>query len=388
MSGHEKGPEPVGTSLARALDRLGNTISERNRKQIEAEARPGESYDQAEARLRQEANRKEKPQGNQGGGKPAARVAVAGGPSDKRPKKGRAFKKAPPLAEDRQVQGDLFVANILDVTPKGDMASMEHPVFALRPGDKRIRSYEHNGNTLEVIPSGQGLATMHDKDVLLYCIGQIVEGRNRGRDPSRTVRVTAFDLLTVTNRGTGKDHYERLKAALNRLRGTTLNTTIRTGGKPVDEGFGLIDNWRIEREDESGRMVAIDITVSEWTYNAILAFEVLTYNRDYFRLRGGLERRLYELARKHCGLKQPKWPVGLELLKKKAGSGGPLKTFRQDIKQIAHSDHLPDYRIHYDDASDQVVFYLRSEAGHREQLADLFRSVTEAKDTKAKGKNR
>ncbi len=63
-------------------------------------------------------------------------------------------------------------------------------------------------------------------------------------------------------------------------------------------------------------MVAIKMTLSEWLYNAVAAREVLTLNRDYFRLDGGLERRLYELARKHCG-QQTKWAVRMELLHKK-----------------------------------------------------------------------
>lgn len=290
---------------------------------------------------------------------------------------------AKPLDEDRQTQADLFAGNILDVMPKGDAATMEHPVFALRAGDKRIRTYEHNGNTLEVFPSALGLATMHDKDVLLYCIGQVVEGINRGRQPSRTVRITAHDLLTVTNRGTGKTDYKRLRDALVRLRGTTLRTNIKQGGQSQDDIFGLIEEATIVREDASGRMVHIDITLSSWTYNAAVAMEVLTYNRDYFRLRGGLDRRLYELARKHCGA-QAKWTIGLELLKKKAGAGGPLWSFRQDIKQLVRSDHLPDYHIHYDEDADAVAFYLRGQAGHRKQLADLIRSVTQATSAKPK----
>jgi plasmid replication initiation protein len=66
-------------------------------------------------------------------------------------------------------------------------------------------------------------------------------------------------------------------------------------------------------------MVAIELRLSDWLYNAILGREVLTLNRHYFRLSGGLERRLYELARKHCG-HQVKWTIGVDLLHKKTGS--------------------------------------------------------------------
>jgi plasmid replication initiation protein len=76
----------------------------------------------------------------------------------------------------------------------------------------------------------------------------------------------------------------------------------------VTEGWG-------STTDE--RMIGVEITLSEWLYNDIAARERLTLNRDYFRLHGALERRLYELAHKHYD-HQAKWTVGTELLHKKA----------------------------------------------------------------------
>jgi len=46
-------------------------------------------------------------------------------------------------------------------------------------------------------------------------------------------------------------------------------------------------------------MQDIEITLSEWVYRSVISKNVLTLNRDYFRLRKPLERRMYELARKH-----------------------------------------------------------------------------------------
>lgn len=80
-------------------------------------------------------------------------------------------------------------------------------------------------------------------------------------------------------------------------------------------------------------MAAIELTLSELLYNAVTATEVLTLSRDYFRLRKGLERRLYELARKHCGL-QDQFVVGLEVLLKKLGAMCALKEFRRQIREM------------------------------------------------------
>lgn len=89
-------------------------------------------------------------------------------------------------------------------------------------------------------------------------------------------------------------------------------------------------------------MVAIELVLSEWLYRAILGHEVLTLNRDYFRLSGGLERRLYELARKHCG-HQSRWTISLPVLHTKSGAASVLFRFRQMIKTAAAANALPDY---------------------------------------------
>ena len=103
-----------------------------------------------------------------------------------------------PLLPDRQEQGDFFVCDIFDAAPKGDMASMAHPIFSLstKP-DHRIRRYEDETgkNYLEVRPSSDGLATIHDRDVLIYCISQIMAAINKGQEISQTVRLKAYDLL-------------------------------------------------------------------------------------------------------------------------------------------------------------------------------------------------
>lgn len=267
--------------------------------------------------------------------------------------------KQPRLLPQRHTTRDFFVADILDCAPKDDTATMEHPIFALSmQKDVRERRYEHNGNTVVIAPSTFGLATIWDKDILIYLISQLMEGGNRGRDDalSRKVRFTVYDYLVATNRGTGGDHYKRLEGGLDRLKGTTIKTDIRTGGVRLKQAFGLIDEWRIvERSPTDERMVACEVTMSEWLHHAVQAKEVLTISRDYFRLRGGLERRLYEIARKHCGY-QARWTVGLDLLHKKSGSQATLKEFRRAVKGIADTDVLPEYRLRYEDDSNRALF--------------------------------
>jgi plasmid replication initiation protein len=267
----------------------------------------------------------------------------------------------PKLLPDRHPVRDFFIADILDWAVKDDRHSMEHPFFSLsKKPDREIRKYEHNGVSVTVTPSVLGLATIWDKDILLYCISVLTEGLNQGRpDVSRTIRMRAYDFLVATNRHTGGRDYDLLTAALERLKGTNIRTDIETNGKRQRAGFGLIDNWQIVgRSGPRGRMAAVEITLNEWLFNAIVAREVLTLDRDYFRLDGGLERRLYELGRKHCGY-QPNWSLGLELLHKKSGSRAVLWKFREMLKRVVAADILPAYRIQYEPDSDRVTFHQR-----------------------------
>lgn len=263
-----------------------------------------------------------------------------------------------PLLPDRMQQGDFFVCDIFDAAPKGDMASMEHPIFSIatKP-DRHVRRYESGQNFVEITPSVKGLATVHDRDVLIYCISQCIAALNEEREVSPTIRFRAYDLLTATNRGTDGRGYEQLRAALERLRGTTITTNIITGGKEELDGFGLIDRFKIVRETRDGRMQEVEIRLSEWVFNAIRSREVLTLHRDYFRLRKPLERRIYELARKHCG-GQKEWRIGLAKLQAKCGSSSTEKEFRRLVSNIVRQDeqfgHIPDYAARME--GDLVVF--------------------------------
>lgn len=258
-----------------------------------------------------------------------------------------------PLLPERYPTPDLFVCDLFDAAPKGDMASMEHPIFSLstKP-DTRIRRYEHNGRFVEIIPSVLGLATMHDRDVLIYCISQLIAGLNDGRETSQTVRFKGFDLLQATNRMTNGQGYDGLKAALERLSGTRITTNITTAETEVMDGFGLIERFRIVRQTRDGRMQEVEIKLSDWVFNAIRAKEVLTLHRDYFRLRKPLERRIYELARKHCGA-QNNWKISLDLLQKKCGSNSTSREFKRLVQNIVRQDakhgHMPDYSVRLGD---------------------------------------
>ena len=240
---------------------------------------------------------------------------------------------------------EFFVCDFFAAVPKHDLASMEHPIFSLstRP-DRRVISYEHNGATLTVTPSVKGRATIFDADILIFCISQLMAALNAGRAVSRRLTLTAHDLLTATNRETSGDGYQRLRDAFERLAGTRITTNITTGEHEVTSGFGLIESWEIVRKTRAGRMVAVAVTISEWLFQAVLSRSVLTLSRDYFHMRKPIERRIYELARKHCG-RQREWTVSVGVLAKKTGSASPLRVFRAMLRETIRENRLPDYLL-------------------------------------------
>lgn len=262
------------------------------------------------------------------------------------------------LLPDRHPTADFFICDVFDAIPKDDMASMEHPLFSLatRP-DRRVLSYVHGPARIEIIPSVKGLATIHDKDILIYCISQLMAAANADRPVAQVLQLKAHDLLVATNRETSGDGYKRLREALERLAGTRITTTIPTGDIEVTSGFGLIESWEIVRHTRAGRMISVSVKLSDWLYRAVMTKSVLTLSRDYFRLRKPLERRVYEIARKHCG-RQAEWRVGLETLLKKSGSASPRRVFRKMIRDMIVENHLPDYEM-VEETGDIIRFNLR-----------------------------
>ena len=259
-------------------------------------------------------------------------------------------------------QIEFLICGLADPSLKDDMATMEAPVFTLATKeDLKVWRWESEDGTksVEVAPSVYGRASMHDKDVLIYITSHLMAAINQGEEPGRTCRFTAYDYLKTTGKNTWADDYKRLKLALDRLAGTRIKTNIKAGGRRIIKSFGLIDTWEIvENSPSDARMVAIRVTLSEWLYGAIAAREVLTIDPAYFSLRKPLERRLYEIARKHVG-KQGIWEISLEALKQKCGSTtARLRDFKSDVDKIIESIRLPGYQMELTEDG-KVVFYAR-----------------------------
>ena len=248
---------------------------------------------------------------------------------------------------DKQV--DLFLDQLADAPVKDERALMEFPFFSLQKRPRKTPFVFDDGTVrIEIQPGPKGIATIWDKDILIYLTSLVNERIERGTDADRTIQFSAHDFLKVTGRGTGKRAYELFLDALLRLRSTNIMTNVESAGERERRGFGWIEDWRvIERKNRNGDRVmgAVEVTLNRWMFNAIVKDRrVLTINRDYFRLSKGLERRLYELARKHVG-RQPEWYIGVKRLAEKCGSIGTERKFKFRINEISELDTIPDYHM-------------------------------------------
>ena len=274
----------------------------------------------------------------------------------------------------RHPQNDLFVIDALDAIIKDDMPSMEYPFYSLsKKPDREVRRFEYKDKWIEFRPSVKGLPTIYDKDLIIYSISHVIAALEQGEEPPRDVEIDPYNFFVFTQRGTGGRDYEALVDSLDRLDGTRFRTNITFDGKRIDEWQGLIDKAWLQTNEKTGKPEKLRIRLSDMVLNSIRQRDVLTLNRDYFRLRKPIERRIYELARKHVG-QQDQWAVSVRVLHEKSGSRSSLKEFRRAIKNVIEHDYLPDFYMGFSEEKDQVTFYPREQ----------YRKAFEPKDEEQK----
>jgi plasmid replication initiation protein len=245
-------------------------------------------------------------------------------------------------------QSDLFILDSPLLTEvRGEQSLMAYPFFALtKTAWKKALIYKTDAVSIEIGPGPRGVATIYDKEVLLYIASLLVSKLDAGETVSQDFYFTAHDLFRVTGVSGSARSYSRLSDALERLQGTQIKTNIEAGG----EGQAGFFSWLSEAQlhylkNKTGdkRLKGVKVRLCDWLYRAILRDRrVLEYSPVYFQL-GPVERRLYEVARYTCqgGSVQ----VDLDDLRLQLGYQNSLKHFRHVMKGIADANNIPDYHI-------------------------------------------
>ena len=256
---------------------------------------------------------------------------------------------------------DSKLGDLEKMSLKSDMISLEMPIFALAkcPDFKSFEWISVDAKrSLIVIPSTlYGRATIFDYDVLIYAISVAAKRLHEGYAQGLEVQFTAHEYLRATGRGAGGKDYQALDSSLSRLSTTTIQTNIANGGRIVKSFFHLLDvaNFVVGK---NGRVQVVKIKLSDWIYSAINTRQMLSIDPSYFSLGRPLERKIYQISRKHIGDKGV-WKIGIEKLLKKTGSRTSAKEFKRELNKVIARDEIPNYRLRIE--GDIVVVYVKDQ---------------------------
>jgi len=252
-------------------------------------------------------------------------------------------------ARDQSERGQLaaFRALAADLAPRDLQDLMSYPFFSLTKA-KRNRPINYHAGDIMIRVEGStehGIASIWDADVLIWAASQIIEARDAGIATSRLLIATPYEILSFIGRGTSGRDYGRLKSAFDRLQSTSIATSIRQPSSRRLHRFSWINEWK-ERSTSEGRALGLALVLPDWFYATVLdSTLVLTIDRAYFRLAGGIERWLYRLARKHAGKQADGWRFDFRHLHARSGSLARYSDFAIDLRRIVRTGTLPGYRM-------------------------------------------
>lgn len=245
-------------------------------------------------------------------------------------------------------QGDLFqLDSPLQGEIRGERSLMAFPFFALSKNAwMKPLSYNHASISIEVRPSANGVATIYDKEIVLYIASLMAAKIEAGEEVEQDFVFTAHDLFSVTGSNHSARSYARLSEALERLQGTQIKTNIEAGGEGEEGFFSWLSEARLHySKTRTGerRLKAVKVRLCDWLYRAILRDrQVLNYATAYFQL-GPIERRIYEVARATAD--EGRLEVDLATFRLQIGYQNPVPNFRSAMKGIAGADAIPDYHV-------------------------------------------
>ncbi len=323
MSGR-KPSEPVQIDLVETL----KSAEAAQRKRIQDKARPGESWQEAAARIRKEENQQ-----------PAMAPSI----------------RKPPRGDE---QPDFFVPMLYDVGTRDSRSIMDVAVFRLSKRDRRageVIRYELPDGHVEVSAGPAGMASVWDYDLVLMAVSHLTDAMNRyregkGEKPGRVFRPHVADVLKFCRRADGGKQKEDLVETCLRLNTThvAMQRTRKTkSGRTVtvSEGEALISRYKVIKS-ESGRPEHIEIELADWMYREVTEGknpDVLTVHPDYFLIDPGIGRFLYRLARRAAGKGEAKW--SFQTIYERSGSAGSFKEFCRILRRLIEANDLPEYDL-------------------------------------------
>lgn len=249
------------------------------------------------------------------------------------------------------IQFDLFAPILTDFQLRDQREIMERPFFSLAK-TPRYTPIEYVGadgvSFVKVEPGPSGMPTIWDADILIWAASQLTRLKNQKVNHiPRTLRFVPHELLISIHRDTGGAQYERLRNCLQRLKTATVTTNVRSAKTTKKHVFSWIESWKDEVNNQTALSHGMEITVSDWFYEGVLMDgAVLSINPEYFTLKGGRERWLYRVCRKHAGgAGAAGFSINFSTLFDKSGAEGTFRRFKYEILKIVQQNNLPDLTL-------------------------------------------
>ena len=247
--------------------------------------------------------------------------------------------------ERRQIRA--FHAKKNKASPRVLRDVVSHPCFSLAKTPRHKPIVYCNGQTqLRVAPlSACGMATIWDADILIWAATKIALLQNAGKPCSRHLTGSIHEILAFSDRDASKTSYQRVRAALTRLAATHVTTSLWRDASGKEASFCWIEDWR-DNIDHNGRAHGLDVTLPETLFSAIEnKKQLLTIERGYFDLTGGLERWLYGLVRRHGGHQYAGWDFEFRYLYQKSACLSSFHRFCVYLRDLVTRQALPGYHL-------------------------------------------
>lgn len=241
---------------------------------------------------------------------------------------------------DRQALYDEFVVDLPYCSP-----------FAISVGDVKPRRYEYKGKFMEFIPSPQGLPTIRDFDVLIYCVTWIANAALDGRDDDvgATYEFEVEDFYRFAGRPRHGERESLFIQGLERLAGSSISTNTRPIGLNY-ASLNFIEKYQFGR-DEAGRLRTVEIRLPHWIYCLAHNEYFNRIHRDYFN-QSAARRLIYLFLKQYCGKKE-RLTVPYAKLHEVTGSTSPLRKFKPLIDELI-AKPLPEITSDKDDVAEKL----------------------------------
>lgn len=231
--------------------------------------------------------------------------------------------------------------------------------FALGAGDVTSRHFELNGRQIEFTPGPNGLPTIRDLDVLIYC------AQLHNSEPGSDLEIQQFDFqfsaqdfLKSCGRGIGGAQIQGLLQALDRLGSSELSirNPAASGAKPTELCGKLLSYTSELNSYNSDDRISLSISGKLFSLMPSRMTRLIFAGKmhsDYFLLKP-LQRVLYWLAITN-GDEHNSFTTSIEQLHRLTSVSSPLRNFRGAIQEAAEHPLL-NYQLSTDQKVTTVSF--------------------------------